>query len=100
MLQERMSVKHVFRWFRESFNKWYEPDEGTGVLLKSLAAADQGTISCEDIVMVLHRFEDAIGRGENVLLFMPLIKQHLDVCPACKDEYERLLRKLQPKIDI
>lgn len=94
-----MSVKHVFRWFRENFSKWYEPDAQTGVLLKSIAGAGQETISCEDVIIVLHRFEDAIARGENVLLFMPLIKQHLDVCPACKDEYERLLQKLQPKND-
>jgi hypothetical protein len=94
-----MTIKPVFAWFRGRFKKWYEPDPRTTELLKSLAKADRQTVSCDDVLMVLGHFADAIRRGENVLLFMPLIREHLDVCPACREEYESLLQQLQPKSD-
>jgi hypothetical protein len=49
--------------------------------------------------IVLDHFAESIQRGENVLLLMPLIRQHLDVCPACREQYESLLQALQPKPD-
>jgi hypothetical protein len=91
-----MTIKPVFKWFREGFKKWYQPDARTKELLESLATADKETVSCEEVVIVLDHFVEAICQGENVLLFMPLIKQHLEVCPACREQYEKLLQRLQP----
>lgn len=67
--------------------------------LELLARSDKQEVSCDEVFVVLDQFAEAMQRGENVLLFMPLIKQHLDVCPACREEYETLLRVLQPKLD-
>ena len=67
--------------------------------LESLARGDQQEVSCEEVLMVLDRFAEAVRQGENVLLFMPLIKGHLDVCPACREKYETLLMMLQPRLE-
>ena len=67
--------------------------------LESLAVSDKQGISCDEVFAVLDEFAEAVQRGENVLLFMPLVRQHLDVCPACRDQYEMLLRMLQPRLD-
>jgi hypothetical protein len=67
--------------------------------LKSLATADANEISCEDVFTVLDQFAEAIARGENALLFMPLVRQHLEICPDCREEYETLLRMLQPSTE-
>ena len=92
-------MKLIFDWFRHRFKKWYQPDAAMTVRLKSIAVAGASEISCEEVVGVLGQFAHAIQRGENVLFFMPLIRQHLDVCPACREEYEKLLAMLQPPFD-
>ena len=68
-------------------------------MLKALAVSEEEGISCEDVFAVLDEFVEAVQRGENVLLFMPLVRKHLDVCPSCREEYEALLETLQPRTD-
>lgn len=89
-------MKSIFDLFRRRFTKWYQPDSIMQLRLKSLAAADANEISCEDVFTVLDQFAEAVERGENVLLLMPLVRQHLEICPNCREEYETLLRMLQP----
>jgi hypothetical protein len=92
-------MKSVFDRFRHRFKKWYQPDPEMKNLLESLAISDKRERSCDEVFAVLDQFAEAVHRGENVLLFMPLVRQHLDVCPACREEYETLLRMLQPTPD-
>lgn len=89
-------MKSIFDLFRRRFTKWYQPDSIMQLRLKSLAAADANEISCEDVFTVLDQFAEAVDRGENVLLLMPLVRKHLEICPNCREEYETLLRMLQP----
>lgn len=58
--------------------------------------SEEQEISCDDVFSVLDQFVEAVKRGENPLLLMPLVRQHLDMCPDCREEYEALLRMLQP----
>lgn len=85
-----------FDRFKKRFTKWYQPDAEMANMLQSLAAAEEQEISCADVSAVLDEFVEAVRRGENVLLLMPLVHQHLDICPDCREEYETLLRSLQP----
>ena len=64
--------------------------------LETLAKSKKQEISCDEVFAVLDQFVEAVHRGENTLLFMPLIRQHLEVCPACRDKYEILMKMLQP----
>ncbi len=89
-------MKSIFDWFRQRFKKWYRPDAAMQKLLKSLAMTEEHEISCDDVFAVLDQFVEAVMRGENVLIFMSLVRQHLDMCPDCREEYETLLRMLQP----
>ncbi|MEW5941517.1 MAG: hypothetical protein AB1750_17775 [Chloroflexota bacterium] len=89
-------MKTVFNWFRRRFKKWYQPNPMMTQLLQSLARTEEREISCDDVFAVLDQFVEAVLRGENVLLLMPLVRQHLDMCPDCREEYEALLRMLQP----
>ena len=96
MPTNREIMKSIFDWFKKRFTKWYEPDPMTKKLLQSLAMTQENEISCDDVYAVLDQFAEAVTRGENVLLLMPLVRQHLDMCPDCREEYETLLRMLQP----
>ena len=93
------TMASVLDWFRQRFKKWYQPDPAMKERLGALATRDQHEISCDEVFVVLDQFTEAVHRGENVLLLMPLVRQHLDVCPACREEYETLLRLLQPPLD-
>jgi hypothetical protein len=86
----------IFKWFGRRFKKWYQPDEGMAIQLKALTTVEPNKSSCEEVFAVLDQFAEAVHRGENVLIFMPLVRQHLDVCPGCREEYETLLKVLQP----
>ena len=89
-------MKSIFDWFKWRFKKWYQPDAEIVKMLQSLAMTEEQEISCDDVFAVLDEFVEAVKRGENPFLFMPLVRQHLDMCPDCREEYETLLRMLQP----
>lgn len=89
-------MKSIFDRFKRRFKKWYQPDPMMEILLKSLTMTKEHEISCDEVFAVLDQFVEAVKRGENPLIFMPLIRQHLDMCPDCREEYETLLRMLQP----
>ena len=68
-------------------------------MLQALTMTKEHEISCDEVFAVLDEFAEAVVRGENVLIFMPLVRQHLDMCPDCREEYETLLRMLQPSFN-
>jgi len=99
MPTKNMMMKSVIDWFRQRFKKWYQPDPMMAKMLRSLAMTEEHEISCDAVFAVLDEFAEAVLRGEDVLIFMPLVRQHLDMCPDCREEYETLLRMLQPSFN-
>jgi hypothetical protein len=51
-------------------------------------------ISCSECFDLVSRFVEVELSGGDAVGTMPLLKQHLDQCPACRGEYETL-RDLQ-----
>lgn len=88
-------MKSLADWFRRRFRKWHRPDAMTMKVLQALVMTEEYEVSCDDVFAVLDEVAEAVHRGENVLLLMPLIRQHLEMCPDCREEYETLLRMLQ-----
>jgi hypothetical protein len=60
-----------------------------------LDLTQKNEISCDEVYAVLDQFAEAVNRGEDILALMPLVKQHMDMCPDCREEYEAILRMLQ-----
>jgi len=50
--------------------------------------------SCDDVHRLLDQFAEAVLRGEDVARWMPLVQQHIDLCPDCREEFEALMRIL------
>jgi len=87
----------MFNWFKRLRNKQRPPNPAVmESLLRMVARTQQHEISCDEVYAVLDQFAEAVSRGENPLVFMPLVRQHLDMCPDCREEYEAILRMLQP----
>ena len=93
-------MKSIFNWFKRLFRKWYQPDAEMVKMLQALAKTEENEISCDDVFAVLDEFAEVVRRGENVLLFMPLVRHHLEMCPDCQEEYEALLKMLQSDLSL
>jgi predicted component of type VI protein secretion system len=87
----------MFNWIKRPGRRRRPPDPETmQKLLRMVARTEQNEISCDDVYAVLDQFAEAVKRGEDLLPFMPLVRQHLEMCPDCREEYEAILLMLQP----
>lgn len=59
--------------------------------LKNIFETQDEEISCTECFDLVSRFVELEFSGENAAAQMPHLKQHLDQCKACRDEYEILL---------
>lgn len=58
--------------------------------LKNIYETQEEEISCTECFDLVSRFVELEIAGENAAVKMPQLKQHLDQCRACRDEYEML----------
>jgi len=74
---------------REQFERW----------LKNIYETQEQEISCSECFDQVSRFVELEIFGQNAPAQMPQLKQHLNQCGACRDEYEALrdLRLLEEK---
>ena len=61
--------------------------------LKNIYETQDEEISCTECFDLVSHYVDLEVSGENAAAKMPQLKQHLDQCRACRDEYE-ILRSL------
>ncbi|HMZ06215.1 MAG TPA: hypothetical protein PLN43_00300 [Anaerolineales bacterium] len=47
-------------------------------------------LTCDEVFAMLDEFTELAAQGEDVRQLMPLVQQHLDTCPDCRDEYKVL----------
>lgn len=50
---------------------------------------------CSQVYELLDQYAEMVNRGEDASQIMPLVKQHLELCGDCYDEYEALLAILE-----
>ena len=74
---------------RERFESW----------LKNIYDTQDVEISCSECFDLVSGFVELEVAGQRPAAQMPLLRQHLDQCLACRDEYETLrdLRLLEEK---
>ncbi len=63
-------------------------------LLQMIGYTEETEVSCDEVEQILDQFAELVQRGEDVKEVMPLVKNHVDMCPECREEYEALLRTL------
>ncbi len=64
-------------------------------MLRMVAQTRDVEIACEEAHRLLDQFADMVARGEDAAALMPLVQQHLEMCPDCREEYEALMRILR-----
>jgi hypothetical protein len=50
---------------------------------------------CSQVYELLDQYAEMVNRGEDASQIMPLVKQHLELCGDCYEEYEALLQILE-----
>lgn len=60
-------------------------------LLTKLSQTREDEISCDDVHALLAEFAELHHQGKDIANLMPQVQQHLDLCRACREEYEALL---------
>jgi len=65
--------------------------------LRNIYETQDEEISCTECFDLVSHFVELEAAGENAAAKMPQLKQHLEQCRACHDEYETLrdLRRLE-----
>lgn len=85
-------MKNIFNWFKRRFNGSSDP--GMKNMLEMIAHTQDRELLCDEVHALIDQFAEMKLRGEDPTQLMPLVQQHLDMCPDCREEYEALLQAL------
>jgi len=64
-------------------------------IIRAIADTRADEISCDECFRELDRFVELKLAGKSAEEALPLVKHHLDHCPACREEYEALFEALK-----
>lgn len=71
------------------------PDELIESLIRSLEHTHEQECTCDEVFAVVDQYAEAEIHGDDAARLMPLIKQHMELCHNCCEEYEALLDILE-----
>lgn len=70
-------------------------DQAVLGFLRLLEDEDKEEISCDELYGKLDEYVEREVDVHDAARIMPLIREHLDVCPGCCEEYEALLHVIE-----
>jgi hypothetical protein len=97
-----MNLNTLSQNFRNFFRRKPEtqlPDSLVEQLVKSLEITHEEECACDEFHDLIDQYAETNIRGEDAARLMPLIKDHLDICHECCEEYEALLNVLQTAVE-
>ena len=91
-----MNIRDIIKRIRNSFNPQEElPNEVILGFLRVLEDVPAEETSCDKIYEKIDEYvEREVGQKDAAQL-MPLVREHLDMCQECCEEYEALLDVLE-----
>jgi hypothetical protein len=91
-----MNIKNIIQQMKNSFNPEREiKDEVILKFLQILESVRKQDMSCDQMFIQLDEFVDQEVNSHDAAKLMPLIQEHIDMCPECCDEYQALLTVLE-----
>ena len=70
-----------------------DPDMMKG-MVRGILSTREDEIGCDECCEQLDRFVDLVLAGKDAARALPLVQDHLDRCPDCREEFEALLAAL------
>jgi len=68
--------------------------------LRVLETVDKEEITCDELYSKLDQYVELEVDKKDAAHVMPLMREHLDVCPECCEEYETLLHVVEKTEEI
>lgn len=91
-----MNIEAFFQWVRNGFRKPESlSDEVVQGFVRELEKARVEDCTCADVFKQLDEYVEKEVRDGDAARIMPLLREHLDICSDCCDEYEALLDVLE-----
>jgi hypothetical protein len=91
-----MIIKNIIQQIKNNFEPNREiQDEVVLKFLQVLENVRNEEMSCEEMYAQLDEFVEHELNSHNAAKIMPLIQEHIDMCPECCDEYQALLDVLE-----
>jgi hypothetical protein len=87
-----MKIQDIVKQIRISLGLQKElSDEAVLGMLRVLDEVPVEEISCADLYTKLDEYVEREVDQKDAAYLMPVIREHLDLCPGCCEEYEALL---------
>lgn len=68
-------------------------------MVQMIGKTQEVELSCDEVHRLLGQFAEMALRGEDTANLLPLVNQHLETCPDCREEYDALMQILQASPD-
>lgn len=68
-------------------------------LMNSLEVTSENAYSCAEAYALFEEYVELVVSDEDAALLMPLVKNHVDMCPDCTEHYQILLNILKSEPD-
>jgi len=87
-----MNIREIIQRVRNALSPRDElSNEAVLGFIRVLEQVREEELSCKEINAKLDEYVELEVKKEDAAHIMPLIREHLDLCPECCDEYEALL---------
>ncbi|MGE5375612.1 MAG: anti-sigma factor family protein [Bacteroidota bacterium] len=87
-----MNIPDIIKRIRHSLGLQKElPQETVIGIMRVLETMPDEEITCEDLYARLDEYVEREMDQKDAAQIMPILREHLDVCPECCEEYEALL---------
>ena len=96
MGSERQILRLAMNWFNRIFSGFTSRKAPSTFnplvkLLKMVDNTREVEYSCDEVYALIDQYAELVKNGEDAEDLMPLIKQHLDMCPDCQEDYNALM---------
>ncbi len=88
-----MNIQDIIKRIRQSLGlqKEISNEAVVGILRVLDEVPPEEEISCGELFAKLDEYVEREVNKQDAAVIMPVIREHLDVCPECCEEYEALL---------
>ena len=91
-----MNLRAIVQKIRSSFNHREElPNQAVLGFLRVLESVREEEVPCDEIYAKIDEYVEREVDKKDAAQLMPLIREHLDLCSECCEEYQALLDVLE-----
>jgi len=97
-----MNLNSLAKKFRDFFRRGPDAQLSDAIverLVRSLQVTQEEECACDEFHDFIDQYAETNIRGEDAARLMPLIKNHLEICQECCEEYEALLAVLRAAVE-